>query len=219
MALTILTGSSQAAAINYSYSTSGSTDWTSVPTASYFYDITDKKVRYKSSNGDIQGFDTFPYTGSANISGSLTLTSGSITMPNRPAFRVTGAGGGKTAVTVLSGSYLNVDYQQGSGWNNTTGTFTAPIAGLYQVNVVVRTNSNSLGTIAQLIVYKNNTTTSPSPDGTPQIMIEFASNTTMNHAGGSTISKLAVGDTLKMVVAVGEISFDGNDNFSVAYIG
>jgi hypothetical protein len=149
-------------------------------------------------------------------SGSITITTGSITMPNRPAFRVTGAGGGKVAVTTLSGSYLNVDYQQGGGWDNATGTFTAPIAGLYQVNVVTRTNSNSLGTISQLIVYKNNT---GGTTGTQQIMIEFGANTTMNHAGGSTISKLAVGDTLKMVVATGEISFDLNDNFSVAYIG
>jgi hypothetical protein len=137
-------------------------------------------------------------------------------MPNRPAFRVTGAGGGKTAVTRLSGSYLNVDYQQGGGWDNATGTFTAPIAGLYQVNLVVRTNSNTLGTISQIIVFKNNTS---GTNGDVQIMVEFGSNTTMNHAGGSTISRLAVGDTLRMVVAVGEISFDANDNFSVAYIG
>lgn len=167
--------------------------------------------------GSLQIGGSSSLTGSFTISsGSVTISSGSVTMPNRPAFRVTGAGGGKTAVTALSGSYLNVDYQQGSGWNNSTGTFTAPIAGLYQVNVVVRTNSNSLGTISQLIVFKNNTT---GVTGTPQIMIEFHSNTTMNHTGGSTICKLGVGDTLKMVVAVGEISFDANDNFSVAYIG
>jgi hypothetical protein len=155
-------------------------------------------------------------SGSTTFTGSISISSGSITMPNRPAFRVTGAGGAKVAVTPLTGSYLNVDYQQGGGWDNTTGTFTAPIAGLYQVNVVVRTNSNSLGTISQLIVYKNYTGLGT---GTPQIMVEFGTNTTMNHAGGSTISKLAAGDTLKMVVAVGEISFDQNDNFSVAYIG
>ena len=153
---------------------------------------------------------TNTYTGSINIS------SGSIIMKDRPAFRVTGAGGAKAAVTRLSGSYLNVDYQQGSGWDNSTGTFTAPIAGLYQVNVVVRTASNSLGTISQLIVYKNNT---GGTSGTTQIMIEFGANTTMNHTGGSTISKLEVGDTLRVVVTTGEISFDVNDNFSVAYIG
>jgi hypothetical protein len=116
--------------------------------------------------------------------------SGSIETPTVPAFRVTGAGGGKTATTVLSGSYTVVDYNQGNHWNNSTGTFTAPITGLYQVNLIVRTNSNSLGTISQIIVYKNNTTLSPSPDGSVQIMVEFHSNTTMNHAGGSTISKL-----------------------------
>jgi hypothetical protein len=160
-----------------------------------------------SANSEIV---TNTYTGSINIS------SGSITMPDRPAFRVTGAGGAKAAVARLSGSYLNVDYQQGSGWDNSTGTFTAPIAGLYQVNLTTRTNSNSLGTISQLIVFKNNT---GGTTGTPQVMIEYAANTTMNHVGGSTISKLDVGDTLRMVVAVGEISFDANDNFSVAYIG
>jgi hypothetical protein len=155
-------------------------------------------------------------TGSLAITGSMTISSGSITMPNRPGVRVTGAGGSKAATTALSGSYLIVDWQQSNAWDNSTGTFTAPIAGLYQVNLVVRTNSNSLGTISQLIVFKNNTS---GANGTAQIMVEFGTNTTMNHTGGSTISKLAVGDTLRMIVAAGEISFDSNDNFSVAYIG
>jgi hypothetical protein len=30
---------------------------------------------------------------------------------------------------------------------------------------------------------------------------------------------MAVGDTLKFIVSAGTISFDGNDNWSVAYIG
>jgi hypothetical protein len=160
---------------------------------------------------------SYQLTGSLNITGSLTISSGSITMPNRPAFRVSGAGGPTAARTILSGSMTNVDYNQG-GWNNTTGTFTAPIAGLYQVNLVARCVGNS-SPDAQIIVYKNNTTLSPGPDGTAQIMVEWAANTTANHMGGSTISKLAVGDTLKAIVTVGTISFDGNDNFSVAYIG
>jgi hypothetical protein len=41
----------------------------------------------------------------------------------------------------------------------------------------------------------------------------------MNHAGVSTIAKLAAGDTMKVVVTVGTLSFDANDNWSVAYIG
>ena len=138
-------------------------------------------------------------------------------MPERPAFRVTGAGGATASTTVLSGSMTNVDYNQGNAWNNSNGTFTAPIAGLYQVNLVARCSGNS-NPSAQVIVYKNNTSTSPN-NGTAQVMLEWAANTTANHIGGSTITKLAVGDTLKAIVTVGTISFDGNDNFSVAYIG
>ncbi len=167
------------------------------------------------SNLYIQNGGVVEITGSLNLSGSMTIQSGSITMPNRPAFRVTGAGGGTAAVTTLSGSMTSIDFNQANCWDNTTGTFTAPIAGLYQVNLVCRTNSNSSSS-GQIIVYKNNT---GGTTGTPQVMIEWAANTTMNHAGGSTISKLEVGDTLKAVVAVGTLSFDGNDNFSVAYIG
>jgi hypothetical protein len=154
------------------------------------------------------------FSGSVNVTGSINISSGSITMPNRPAFRVYGAGGATSAITTLSGSMTTIDYNQG-GWDNTTGTFTAPIAGLYQVNLVCRTNSNS-GSAAQIVVFKNNT---GGASGTAQVMIEWASNTSMNHTGGSTISKLAVGDTLKAVVSVGTLTFDANDNFSVAYIG
>ncbi len=173
---------------------------------------------YLQNNGIAEISGSLRVSGSLALTGSISISSGSITMPNRPAFRVYGLGGATTATTILSGSMTIVDYNQG-GWNNTTGTFTAPIAGLYQVNLVCRTNSNSSAQSVQVIVYKNNTTISPSPNGTAQIMVEWAANTTTNHIGSSTISKLAVGDTLKAIVTVGTASFDGNDNFSVAYIG
>jgi hypothetical protein len=168
------------------------------------------------TTSEIPGYE-LQVTGDALISGSMIL-SGSITMPNRPAFRVTGTGGAVLATTVISGSKVSIDYNQGNYYSTASGTFTAPIAGLYQVDVVCRIASNT-GPTTQLIVYKNNTTTSPSPNGTAQIMLEWAANTTVNHIGGSTISKLAAGDTLKAIVTLGTASFDGNDNFSVAYIG
>lgn len=201
---------SYVATASYAISSSNTTTSSYALTASYINPL----------NQTLTLTGSFNQSGSITIaSGSITITSGSITMPNRPAFRITGNGGGTTALSYLSGSKTTIDYNQGGHYDNTTGIFTAPISGLYQVNVVTRTNSNSLGTISQLIVYKNNTTISPGPDGTVQIMVEYNSNTSMNHAGGSTISYLAAGDTLRMVVAVGQISFDGNDNFSVAYIG
>jgi hypothetical protein len=211
------------------FATTGSNSFNGNQTITGSFNVTNGGTITGSLNvsGNTSVTGTLKVTNNAVVTGSLNVTSdaavtgsltvgGTMVMTNRPAFRVTGAGGAKVAVTPLTGSYLNVDFQQGGGWNTSTGTFTAPIAGLYQVNVVVRTNSNTLGTIAQLIVYKNYTGVGT---GTPQIMIEFAPNTTMNHTGGSTISKLEVGETLRMVVAVGEISFDANDNFSVAYLG
>jgi hypothetical protein len=75
MALTILTGSSQAAATNYSYSTNGSSDWTSVPTASYFYDLVDKIARFKDTTGVIQNaYRNLPAVQSVTSSATVTPT-------------------------------------------------------------------------------------------------------------------------------------------------
>jgi hypothetical protein len=156
---------------------------------------------------------------STNISTSGNVTASGISpfyAPNRPAFRITGNGGSISATTTVSGGYMVVDYNQGSYLNTTTGLFTAPVSGLYQVNIVVRTNSNTNGTINQIIIRK---TAINGGAVTAQIMVEFGTNTSMNHAGGSTIVKMEAGDTLKFDVAVGTISFDANDNWSVAYIG
>jgi hypothetical protein len=78
MALTILTGSSQAAAFNYSYTTSGSADWASVPTASYFYDIVDKTIRFKAANSTFSNVAT----ASTALTASLALTASFVTASN-----------------------------------------------------------------------------------------------------------------------------------------
>ena len=149
-------------------------------------------------------------TGAVSISGNVTVNgSAGIIMPNRPAFRVVGTGGQISSVTTVTGSSWTQDFQQGSALNGTTGIFTAPVAGLYQVNLVVRTFTNS-GVSSQAVIEKNSTVI---------IMVEWAANTTMNHTGGSTVVKLAVGDTLSFRVLLGSISFDSNDNWSVAFIG
>ena len=146
--------------------------------------------------------------------------------PNRPAFRVYGSGNtGPLNTSVNGNGYLNgwnfaVDYNQGSylnttGANNSTtaGFFTAPVTGLYQICVNAR-NAGNLSTISQLICYKN-----PTGAANVQTMLEFGSNSSMNHAGVSTVSRLTAGDTLALKVTAGTITFDGNDNWSVTYIG
>ena len=134
---------------------------------------------------------------------------------NRPAFRITGGNTTTGLTTSQNGTgqlnYNNwiMDYNQGSYLNYTSGTFTAPVDGLYQINLNVRNAGNAA--YSQLICYKNGSVV--------MICIEFAGNSTMNHTGGSTVARLTAGDTLIIKVAAGTITFDGNDNWSVAYLG
>jgi hypothetical protein len=167
---------------------------------------------------------------SGTFAGSLTVT-GNTTVngiapgyaPNRPAFRVYGSGTTNNLTTTQNGTGCltannwTVEFNQGTYLSNTNGVFTAPVTGLYQVNVIGR-NSGFAGGISQIGVTKNGSS-GGTVGGTCILMVEFAASSTMNHTGGSTIINLNVGDTLACKILAGQINFDGNDNWSVAYIG
>jgi hypothetical protein len=167
---------------------------------------------------------------SGTFAGSLTVT-GNTTVngiapgyaPNRPAFRVYGSGTTNNLTTTQNGTGCltannwTVEFNQGTYLSNTNGVFTAPVTGLYQVNVIGR-NSGFAGGISQIGVLKNGSS-GGTVGGSCILMIEFAASSTMNHTGGSTIINLNVGDTLACKILAGQINFDGNDNWSVAYIG
>ena len=160
--------------------------------------------------------------------GSLTVTNnatvnGQVVTPNRTGFRVIGSGTtNNLGITVnthgaLTGNNFTVDFQQGTALNTTSGVFTAPTAGLYQVNIVVR-NSGYTSGIMQAGVVKN-AAGGNGAGGTVVVMVEFAASSTMNHAGGSSVVKMAANDTLALKVLAGQINFDQNDNWSVAFLG
>ncbi|CAB4132918.1 hypothetical protein UFOVP257_19 [uncultured Caudovirales phage] len=140
----------------------------------------------------------------------------------RPGFRVYGTTTTSWNTAVNSGGYMNsnqwtVDYNTGSYLNNSTGVFTAPVAGLYQVNLNARFAGNSTS-ISQACIIKN-ATGGNGGGGTISLMLEFAQSSTMNHAGVGTTMQLAVNDTLVLKVTAGTIQFDSNDSWSIAYLG
>ena len=201
---------------------------TSGNTVSFIQQNDDNFVMYStnSSGGQRSVWSIFANSTTSNltvsvpttINSSLTVT-GNITMPNRPAFRVYGAGTTNNLSTtvntngILNGNNFAVDYNQGSYLSTSTGVFTAPIAGLYSVHLVARVTSNTTSS-AQVCVIKNYATSAVN-----QVFWETPNNPQVNHFGVSTISKLEAGDTLVVKVTLGTINFDINDSWSVAYIG
>ena len=84
---------------------------------------------------------------------------GAVTFPNRPAFAVRGYGTFSSSVspsvngvTLANGTdviynYTSIDINRDNAFNNSTGIYTVPVAGLYQVHAGVgyKSSSNYLG--------------------------------------------------------------------------
>lgn len=138
------------------------------------------------------------------------VISGSLILPDRSAFRVSGSSvTGITATTTITSTQgAVVDYNQGNDYNNTTGIFTVLKDGMYHVYLNCRVQ---LAGSQQVIVYKNNTI--------PMLMWEAANNTGAVHFGVSGVLKLEINDTLRAKVTVGTVQFDNNDSWGATYIG
>ena len=178
------------------------------------YSTANSSIYFDTTIGSANVGGLFQFRGSNAYTQYAVISQYGITLPTRPAFRVYGSGNTNiSATTVLTGNNWTVDYQQGSALNSTTGIFTAPVAGLYQISMTIRSRSTTEPAMSSA--------TCQNITGVTQNLtyVEFEANPSTGHVGSSTVAQLAQGDQLQLLVNAGNITFDNNDSWSVVFIG
>jgi hypothetical protein len=129
---------------------------------------------------------------------------GRVTMPLQPAFRATktnGAGSSGTGVIVFNQINTNI----GSCYNNSTGFFTAPVSGMYQLNFTGITNNAS----TDMTIEVNGTAVA----WTYNIFSQTYSNLSM-----SVATYMSAGDYARINIKSGNM-YDATDGGSARFSG
>ena len=122
---------------------------------------------------------------------------GAVLLPNKPAFSVRGYGSSFHVITVngvtlhanaqIINNWQSIDINRGNAFNNATGIYTVPVAGLYQLHAGFGYKSSS--NYLKLIIYAS------SSDDSNSGFISTWANNDNNHTGRqlSTIIEASVG--------------------------
>jgi hypothetical protein len=191
-ALTVYTGTAQTGAV-------------------YFADGTTSADRYRGAIEYLHSSNVLAFTTDASERMRID-SNGYVTMPNQPAFhayRTTGGVGG-TGIYICN----TVVFNDGSHYNSSTGRFTAPVAGRYQLNFFVLAQSS------------NNLDINIRVNGTLHAGFDFrCNNNAVNHnftLSVSGILKLSANDIVDPFIASqpsGSLYGSGLNGFSMYFLG
>jgi hypothetical protein len=131
--------------------------------------------------------------------------SGRVTTPSQPAFRATknnGSGSSGASTTIV---FNQVNTNIGSCYNNSTGFFTAPVAGMYQLNFTGITNNASTDAAIQV-------------NGNAVCWTYCYFSQTYANMSMSVATYMNAGDAAKVFIYAGNL-YDGGDGGAARFSG